>query len=158
MPATPSPSADAEERARGGAGLLRPFPRTVPRTLQWRLTGAFVGIVALTIALVAPVVINRLDDYYRNQEVQIVSARRTAVASAIVGALGNEPVITRAADGTYDLSARARERLIDGNGLTVIANDVAQADVSVLFGPIQRGLDGEPEVVDTGDQDLLLKA
>ncbi|MFL5757623.1 MAG: ATP-binding protein [Chloroflexota bacterium] len=158
MPATPSPSADGEERS-GVPDLLRPFRRTVPRTLQWRLTGAFVGIVALTIALVAPVVINRLDDYYRNQEVQIVTARRNAVASAIVGALGNEPVLTRAADGTFVLTSRVRERLMDNNFLNEIANNVAQADVSVTFGPLRRGVDAAGlEVVNTGDPNFTLTA
>ena len=49
---------------------VHPPRPSVPRSFQNRLTIAFLGIVALTLALVAPVVVNRLDDFFRQQEQQ----------------------------------------------------------------------------------------
>ena len=52
------------------------------------------GVVALTLALVAPVVINRLDDYFRLQEEQSLRARAAATAAIldrfIAEAVGDE--------------------------------------------------------------------
>ena len=56
---------------------------TVPRSFQTRLTFAFIGVVALTLALVAPIVINRIDDYFRQQEEQSLQVRAKATAAVI---------------------------------------------------------------------------
>ena len=40
----------------------------MPRTFQARLTISFVGVVALTLALVTVFVVNRLDDYFTKQQ------------------------------------------------------------------------------------------
>jgi len=80
--ATPSPSAD------GGRGLPGPLDRLVPHTFQARLTLAFVGVVTLTLLLVAIFVLNRLDDYFTQQQTDELEARATQVARWVDGAAG----------------------------------------------------------------------
>ena len=63
---TPSPNADDAGRStRGPAGRLR---RLFPRTFQGRLTIAFLVVVTLTLGLATVLVINRLEDYFENQQ------------------------------------------------------------------------------------------
>ena len=75
--ATPSPNAEAD----GGPILARMGRRLVPRTFQARLTIAFVGVVALTLGLVAIFILNRLDDYFTQQQNAEVTARAKLVAA-----------------------------------------------------------------------------
>ena len=42
--------------------------RLFPRTFQGRLTVAFLAVVALTLLVVALLVVNRLDDYFSKQQ------------------------------------------------------------------------------------------
>ena len=49
---------------------VRPPRPSVPRSFQSRLTIAFVAVVAVTLGLTTPVIINRLDDFFRQQEEQ----------------------------------------------------------------------------------------
>lgn len=57
--------------------------RFIPRSFQARLTLGFVGIVVFTLALVAVLAVNRLDDYFAVQERQNVATRATAVANVL---------------------------------------------------------------------------
>ena len=120
----------------------------MPRSFQWRLTWAFVGITALTIALIAPVIINRLDDYYQTQEEQSLRARGVATAQMLslitTLAAGNDPVVVDTASG-LDLNPNVRRYL--PALLTELATNVAQADVVVTFGTVRAGVDGSNEVV-----------
>ena len=54
-----------------------------PRTFQARLTLAFVGVVALTLALVSVLVVNRLDDYFTQQQVAELQGRATLVKTFV---------------------------------------------------------------------------
>jgi two-component system sensor histidine kinase BaeS len=143
--ATSSPSAD---RAGGVHAPIRP---PVPRSFQTRLTVAFLGIVALTLLLVAPVVINRLDDYFRDQEVQSLRARAAATANLlgefIESSVGGQAVLAVSADGETQLNPVVQTLLVDRGLLTALANNVAEADVRVVFGPVGRGVDNAPVVV-----------
>ena len=69
----------------------------VPQSFQTRLTFAFTGVVALTLVLVAPVVVWRLDDFFRQQEEQRLQARATATEFEILRHLASRPgrVFTR---------------------------------------------------------------
>ena len=69
---------DSTQRSR--RGLLR---RLVPRTFQARLTLGFVGVVALTLFLVSVFVINRLDDYFTQQQRAELSTRAETVAEYV---------------------------------------------------------------------------
>jgi signal transduction histidine kinase len=127
----------------------RPLRAPVPTSFQSRLTYAFVGVVALTLALVSPVVINRFDDYFREQETQNLVVRRIAAAAIILSFVDSAtqrqvPVILPQADGTWAMNpsvARALEQEI----LPVVANNVAQADLRIEIGSLGPGVDGKPD-------------
>jgi hypothetical protein len=102
--------------------------RLVPRTFQARLTIAFVGVVALTLGLVAIFILNRLDDYFTQQQNAEVTARAKLVAAFIdsrVGiALEGQPAVV---DGRLNSKATTELR----KQIVGIANFLAQADVDV---------------------------
>lgn len=150
--ATSSPSADRPDaRGEGRLAHARDVPRTVARSFQARLTVAFVGIVALTLALVAPVVINRLDDYFRQQEEQGLRARGIAtvnVLTSFIGAtVGGQPVVARLSDGSVALHPAVRQLLVERDLLRGLADNVARADIVVRFGLTERGVDNQPRVI-----------
>jgi signal transduction histidine kinase len=126
--ATPSPSADGVDQGR------RPLPRIVrrlvPRTFQARLTLAFVGVVALTLGLVSIFVLNRLDDYFAQQQAAEVRARAELVAAFVDqragGIAGGHPVIVNG-EVNPDVASDLHDQ-IPG-----IANVIAQADTEIEF-------------------------
>ena len=62
-------------------GRFRRFRRILPRTLQARLTVAFVAVIALLLGLVSVLVLNRLDDYFtRQQETDLAERHKTVSA------------------------------------------------------------------------------
>ena len=133
----------------------QPLRPTVPQSFQTRLTIAFMGVVALTLALVAPVVINRLDDYFRVQEEQSLRAQATATAAIldrfIADTVGRNAVVVNV-DGKLQLNPTVRAALIDDNLLDLAARNVAHADIRLRFGLAHQEPDGPWAV--TPDQDL----
>ncbi len=137
----------------------RPSRRpTVPRSFQTRLTIAFIGVVAMTLVLVGPVVINRIDDYFRQQEEQslLVRARATAAiidqflekqlgGAGVVGMVDGQPALNPAVGA-----------LLDQGLLTLVADNVAEADVALEFGPATQETDGT--FVPDPDKDLAYAA
>ena len=134
---------------------------SVPQSFQTRLTLAFMGVVALTLALVAPIVINRLDDYFRQLEEQSLTARATATARLLTTfMLASVPddhvVIRELQDGTVILHPAARE-ILEGPVFSLTAQAVAQADTAVAVGLVGPDTDGElivhpdPSLVFTAD-------
>ncbi|MFL5749977.1 MAG: ATP-binding protein [Chloroflexota bacterium] len=125
MSATRSPSAEA-----GGRALPRPLRRLVPRTFQARLTIAFVGVVALTLGLVAIFVLNRLDDYFAQQQTAELRARSDLIAEFVDRTAGNatkpRPVVV---DGHINPTAAAAIQ----SQIGAAANFIAQADVDVAL-------------------------
>ena len=131
MSGTPSPSAD-EARRRPLPRILR---RLVPRTFQARLTLAFVGVVALTLGLVSIFVLNRLDDYFTQQQAAELQARAKLVAN----------FVDQTADDAVNTAGAARRPVVIGDHLNPaaetrlrgsvegIANFIAQADVEILI-------------------------
>jgi signal transduction histidine kinase len=135
-----------EGRSGDGRPPLRP---SVPRSFQNRLTIAFVGLVALTLALVAPVVVNRLDDYFRQQEEQSLRVRAGATAAIldrfIEDSIGSKAVVIEAtSDGKRQeiLNPDVSTLLVDRGLLTLLADNVAQADISIEFGMARLDTDG----------------
>jgi hypothetical protein len=123
---TPSPSAEAQR----GRRLPRLFGRLVPRTFQARLTIAFVGIVALTLGLVAIFILNRLDDYFTQQQNADVTARARLVAAFIdsrVGLLLHQRGEHAVVDGQFNPFAAADIQ----NQIGGAANFIAEADIDV---------------------------
>ena len=108
--------------------------KVLPRSLQARLTLAFVAVIALLLGLVSVLVLNRLDDYFsRQQDTELAERHKSVVA--FVGA------ITRGAaqggaviepDGSTDPDVI--QALSDPNIENLIADRTAQADVLVVFG------------------------
>ncbi|MFL5645540.1 MAG: ATP-binding protein [Chloroflexota bacterium] len=112
-------------------GRLR---RLAPRTFQGRLTGAFLFVVTLTLALVTVLVINRLDDYFTSQQVADLEQRAKSVETYVTAvadeSAGGSPVV--GVDGHVDrdvLDTMANPRL-----QRFVADQLGQADVEIAFG------------------------
>ncbi len=107
----------------------------MPRTFQARLTISFVGVVALTLALVTIFIVNRLDDYFTKQQqtelqsradlVGIYLDRRAAAAAATSGG----PVVRFEPDTVNPAVIEEFERQ-----QSVVADLLAQADVDIALG------------------------
>jgi signal transduction histidine kinase len=121
---------------------------SVPQSFQTRLTFAFTGIVALTFVLVAPVVVWRLDDFFRQQEEQRLQTRAEATALLLVRSIADEVPSGDAVvhldpqSGQVMLNPDIGKLLANGGLLQFAAGDIAQADVEVEFGPAQQETDG----------------
>jgi signal transduction histidine kinase len=115
-------------------GWVRRLRRLLPRTLQARLTVAFVAVIALLLGLVSILVLNRLDDYFsRQQETDLAERNKIVVAfviSIVEGAADGQPVI----DPDGDTNARVVAALSDDRVRSLIADRTAQADVHLRFG------------------------
>ena len=136
-----SPAAQPAESRRWEVHPPRP---SVPRSFQSRLTIAFVAIVAVTLGLITPVIINRLDDFFRQQEEAAlkVHAEATAVLlqRTIALDLGDDAVVIQGHNGLL-LNPRLVEFLTEGKFLGLIANDWAGSDVTVVFGTAEMAAD-----------------
>ena len=163
--AAPSPSGSGPQAFDSGwaprpkdGRQIRP---SVPQSFQTRLTLSFMGVVALTLALVAPIVINRLDDYFRQLEEQSLTARANATARILttfmLGTVPDDEVVLRELpDGSVILNPRARQ-LLEGPVFDLTAQAVAQADTAVAVGLAGPDTDGvaivhpQPDLVFTAD-------
>jgi signal transduction histidine kinase len=126
----------------------RPSRRpAVPRSFQTRLTIAFIAVVALTLALVAVVVINRLDDYFRQQEEQSLRVRAKAtgvvLGQFLESQLGADRIVGVGSDGKPVLNSDVTALLTKDGWLSLLADNVGEADVSLQFGPAHQDTDGE---------------
>ncbi len=116
--------------------------RLFPRTFQARLTWAFLFVVALTLALVTVLVINRLDDYFTTQQKLDLEQRSRSVATFVTGlaagAAQGRPVV--GVDGEVDLAVAAtlEEPAIQG----LVADILGQADVEITFGQYVTASEG----------------
>ncbi len=108
-----------------------------PKTLQGRLTLAFVAVVAVTLGLVGLLVVNRLGAYFDQQQNDDLAARANGVARYVILVAeststirAGRPVVT--ADGVVDsvvvtdLSHETHHR--------IIADQLAQAEVEFTIG------------------------
>ena len=106
----------------------------MPRTFQGRLTIAFVSVIALTLALVFVLVLNRLDDYFARQQRDDLGERSTTVSGFVQqtakDATFGAPVV--GADG--ELDPRVIRVLNNPLFSSFIADRLGQADVGVRFG------------------------
>jgi signal transduction histidine kinase len=133
----------------------------VPQSFQTRLTFAFIAVVALTLTLIAPVLVIRLDDFFREQEEAALQERADATAEVlarlIADVIGDQAVVwINPTTNDARLNPRVRE-LLEGDGLLQLAADqVALANVVIRFGPATQDPDGtfEPDV----DPDLEFSA
>jgi signal transduction histidine kinase len=120
----------------------------VPQSFQTRLTFAFMAVVALTLTLVAPILVLRLDAFLREQEQAQLATRAEAMAEVLVRSIGGQlgdqlPVVIIDADtGAASLRAEVRDLLVREHLLQFYTDEVAQADVLVKFGPARMETDG----------------
>jgi len=127
------PSGKPRHRGR----FRRVIGKLTPRTFQARLTLAFVGVVALTLALVSIFVINRLDDYFYKQQANELDARArlvyNVVEATIVRDLRESGATTLiSADNELDPVVVADLTRSENQGY--LADQVAQADVEIVIG------------------------
>ena len=106
----------------------------LPRTFQGRLALSFIGVIALTLALVTVLVLNRLDDYFTRQQTTDLQQRADTVNSYV------QTLARTAAEGrlvvTPDrrVDREALQVVLDPEQQQVIADRLAQADVMIRFG------------------------
>ena len=138
--ATPAPGAGGPAGWPAPEGRHREIhaPRpSVPRSFQSRLAIAFVAVATVTLGLITPVIINRLDDFFRQQEEQALRLHAYATAIVLERFVADEvtdaPVVS-VANGKPQLNPEVSALLNDRKLLELAANDVAQADVKVTFG------------------------
>jgi signal transduction histidine kinase len=114
------------------ARLPGPLRRIMPRTFQGRLTLAFVSVVALTLILVGPLVVLRLDDYFLQQEQGALDSRAAATA-AIAALLASQvidgPIVTTDDQLTAGARAFFRTEIVES-----LADNVAEADITIRVG------------------------
>jgi signal transduction histidine kinase len=146
---TPSPSADVGSplRPTPSSAPLHPAPspsplrrlararrRVLPKTFQGRLTVAFVLVIVLTLGLVSVLVVNRLDDFFTQQQNAELELRTDTIGTYVRLIAGSEaegrPVV--APDGSVDPAVMAQ--LTDPDVQRVIADSLGQADVVITFG------------------------
>ena len=115
---------------------MRRARSVMPRTFQGRLTVAFVAVIALTLALVSVLVINRLEDYFTNQQRTELELRTDTIGTYVRIIAGStaegRPVV--GLDGAVDPAVTAA--LSDPDVQRVIADNLGQADVTIVFGGV----------------------
>ncbi|HEY8799708.1 MAG TPA: HAMP domain-containing sensor histidine kinase [Candidatus Limnocylindrales bacterium] len=129
-----APGRSAWHRRRRPRLIPARLRRLGPKTLQSRLTLGFAGVVALTLFLVTVLVLNRLDDQFRQQQRSDLEARTDLVAR-YVDALGSDkaggaPVVS--ADNVVNpgMAAALRADIYQ----RFMADRLAQADVDIVLG------------------------
>ena len=118
------------------AGLDRPrgIRRLYPHTFQGRLTLSFVAILALTLSLITVGVVNRLGDYFDQQQREDLTARSLGVAQYVTlvaeSASNQSPVLS--ADNVVD--PRVVVQLTRSTQERILADRLAKADVKIRIG------------------------
>jgi signal transduction histidine kinase len=127
------PSGKPRHRGR----FRRVVRKLAPRTFQARLTLAFVGVVALTLALVSIFVINRLDDYFYKQQANELDGRARLVDKVVEATIVRD---MREGGGTALISSNNELNPVVVDELTLyenqryLADQVAQADLEIVIG------------------------
>ena len=135
-----------DHRAEPRATETRSRRPSVPGSFQNRLTIAFMLVLGLTLAIVAPLAVNRLDDYFRVQEEQSLRVRAdatTAILKRFIEDNVGEDTVVRKVGTQVVLNPHVRPLLIDSGLLQMAANSIAQADVNVRFGVARTDTDGK---------------
>jgi signal transduction histidine kinase len=118
---------------------VRVLHRLTPKTFQGRLTLAFVAILALTLSLVTVGVLNRLGDYFDQQQRQDLTARSLGVAQYVAlvaeSASSVRPVV--GIDNVVDTGVSVQ--LTRDAQQRILADRLAKADVLIRIGTIVNG-------------------
>lgn len=118
---------------------MRRLRRLVPRTFQGRLTLAFVAILALTLSLVTVGVLNRLGDYFDQQQREDLTARSLGVAQ-YVALVAESASTVRPVVGTDNVvDPGVVVQLTRSTQQRILADRLAKADVLVRLGTLTNG-------------------
>ncbi len=134
----------------------------MPQSFQTRLTFAFMAVVALTLTLVAPVLVIQLDSFFRQQEEAALQDRAEATAETlalfIAMTLGDDQAVVAVdhATGEYVLNPAVPALLEEAGLLQKVTDKVALATVQVAFGPAVQDTDGT--MVPVPDPSLAFEA
>jgi signal transduction histidine kinase len=127
---------------------LARLARIVPRTLQARLTLAFVGVVALTLGIVSVVVINRVDDYFASQTQADLAARTATVFDVVkqnvARGLGPNSTVV---DSEARVNPLLRRLFQSEEAQRLLADQLAQANVRITVGLATRDPSGVLSIV-----------
>jgi signal transduction histidine kinase len=138
--------------ASGSKGLLR---RLTPRTFQGRLTLAFVAILALTLSLTTIGVLNRLGDYFEQQQRQDLSARTLGVAQFVVLAAEASTSLRPVVGSGNVVDPAVVVQLTRTSQQRILADQLGKADVHIRLGAI---VNGEFVPASNGEFTALLEA
>jgi signal transduction histidine kinase len=132
-------SADAD---RPSSSLGRRIRNLGPKTFQARLTVALVMLIAVTLTLVSLLVVNRLDDYFTQQQRADLEIRSETVRNAVV-ALADQSICTTCFVVAVDNSINPRIETVftDDQTQRFLADNLAQSDVRVRFGTLDTTTD-----------------
>ena len=138
MSATPLLNADADRPA----SLGRRIRNLGPKTFQARLTVALVLLIAVTLTLVSVLVLNRLDDYFTQQQRNELQFRSETVLGS-VQALARQRVCPTCFVVPADnrLNPGVSKAFESDEVQRLIADSLAQADVRVRFGTLDATTD-----------------
>jgi signal transduction histidine kinase len=154
---------DSDAALRSGEGANRPGrperlrsmadpARIVPRSLQARLTLAFVGVVALTLGIVSVVVINRVDDYFTSQTQADLDARASTVGDVVAVNIAERVPrgqLVVYPDGVVD--PRVINLFENIAWQRLLADQLAQANVRVAIGQATRDSSHTTSIVARSD-------
>ncbi|MEO8469880.1 MAG: HAMP domain-containing sensor histidine kinase [Chloroflexota bacterium] len=130
----------ASRNLRAGLDEPRGLRRLFPKTFQGRLTLSFVAILALTMTLITVGVVNRLGDYFDQQQREDLTARSLGVAQYVTlvaeSASNLSPVLS--ADNVVD--PRVVVQLTRNTQERILADRLAKADVKIRIGTSLNGV------------------
>jgi signal transduction histidine kinase len=119
---------------------VRGLRRLVPRTFQGRLTLAFVAILALTLSLVTIGVLNRLGDYFDQQQRQDLTARSYGVAQYVALVAENASGVRLVVSTDNVLDPAVTVQLALNPQQRILSDSLAKADVLIRIGTLVNGV------------------
>ena len=111
-------------------------------TFQARLTLAFMAVVAVSLLVVAAIVVNRLDAFFRDQEQSALDARASEVGRivSLFADSATGPVVL----GGNRLNPQVAATLGSEEFLSALTDQIALADVEIRIGGATQSSDGAP--------------
>ena len=139
MSATPLQSADADPGSPSLAARVRGLG---PKTFQARLTIALVLLIAVTLILVSVLVVNRLDDYFTQQQRADLETRSENVIG-FVQTLAEAKICDSCDMITLEnrLNPGVVSTLSEAGTQRILADALAQANVRIRFGTLDPTTD-----------------
>ena len=156
MSATLLLSADAD---RPTSSLGRRIRNLGPKTFQARLTVALVLLIAVTLMLVSVLVVNRLDEYFTQQQRADLEVRAETVLQSVETLTRNEICSSCFAVLDNTLNPSVSKLFASDEARRLLADTLAQADVRVRFGTLDPSTDMAVFVpAEDGEFDIPLRA